>query len=321
MTKAIFVFGLGFTGQRLTKEALADGYEIYGTIRSEEKLKELRETYSSSKVKLFTFPTEDNHDILNHLKKATYIVNSCPVNKETKKDPVLEVSEIHDFLLKSDQKKFAVYLSTTGVYGNHDGGEVDEDTKVEPTTERGKGRVAAELFWQSVARENHNLQATSFRLPGIYGPGRGTIARLRKGQARAIIKKDQYFSRIHVDDIVGSLLLAFKKFEQGFEFKATYNICDDKPSDNAQAVAYAAELLGVTSPTPRHFDDIKNEMSPMARSFYTQSRRVKNDRLKSELGYVLKYPTYKEGFKAQVEEENTIDNSSTASLFQFCAIL
>lgn len=155
--------------------------------------------------------------------------------------------------------------------------------------------MRAEKEWLETGLPMHIL-----RLPGIYGPGRGTLARLRAGSSRRIKKENQYFSRIHVDDIVGALLASIEQPNPG----RIYNVCDDLPCDNSQVVAFAAKLLEISEPPEVRFEDVKDGMSPMAQSFYTQSRRVANKRLKEELGYKLLYPTYKEGMKAQVAEEN-----------------
>jgi len=185
------------------------------------------------------------------------------------------------------------YLSTTGVYGNHNGDWVDEATVLNPTTERGKLRKSAERAW-----ENSNLPLHIFRLAGIYGPGRGPFSKVRNGTARRIIKADQMFSRIHVDDIAQILAASIHAPRPG----AIYNLCDNDPAPPQDVISYAATLLGL--PLPPMVDFETAEMTPMAKSFYAENKRVSNDLIKSELGIKLLYPTYKSGLKNLLDREN-----------------
>jgi len=181
--------------------------------------------------------------------------------------------------------KWIGYLSTTGVYGNHDGGWVDENTPLTPNSERAQRRVVAEAQWAK-------FTAHIFRLPGIYGPGRSQLDSVKDGTARRIIKPNQIFSRIHVDDIAGVLAASMHKPNLG----RIYNVADDEPCPPQDVVAYAAQLLGVAPPPEMNFEDAR--LSPMARSFYDDSKRVSNARMKLELGVKLKYPSYREGLRA-----------------------
>ena len=189
------------------------------------------------------------------------------------------------------------YLSTTGVYGDHKGGWVDEKTPLAPSTKRGKLRVEAEAAWQHLAAET-GLPLHIFRLAGIYGPGRGPFTKVRNGTARRIIKEGQVFSRIHVDDIAQVLEASIQQPRPG----AIYNLCDDDPAPPQDVIGYAAELLGL--PVPEAVDFETADMSPMARSFYAESKQVRNDRIKADLGVKLLYPDYKSGLKALLAEEN-----------------
>jgi len=173
------------------------------------------------------------------------------------------------------------------VYGDHNGGWVDEETPLAPSTTRGEQRVAAEAAWQAM-----DLPLHIFRLAGIYGPGRGPFAKVRKGTARRIIKKNQVFSRIHVEDIAQVLLASVNRPDPG----RIYNVCDDLAAPPEDVIGYAAELLGLPVPVSEDFDTA--EMSPMARSFYAESKRVRNGRIKQELGVRLRYPDYKAGLHA-----------------------
>ncbi len=190
------------------------------------------------------------------------------------------------------------YLSTTGVYGDRDGGWVDEDSALAPTTRRGRDRVAAEQAWQRLAAEQ-DLPLHIFRLAGIYGPGRGPFAKLRAGTARRIVKPGQIFSRIHAADIAQVLLASIEAPRPG----AVYNVCDDDPAPPEAVIGHAAELLGL--PLPPAEDYATAEMTPMARSFYAESKRVANDLIKRELGVRLIYPDYRAGLAALLEAEDT----------------
>lgn len=185
------------------------------------------------------------------------------------------------------------YLSTTGVYGDHQGGWVTEDTPLTPSTRRGQWRFAAETDWRAIS----DLPLHIFRLAGIYGPGRGPFAKVRAGAARRIIKDGQVFSRTHVDDIAQILWASINRPNPG----AAYNVCDDDPAPPQDVIAEAARLLDLPIPEAVAFEDA--EMTPMARSFYAESKRVDNTRIKDELGVTLLYPDYRAGLRALLRDE------------------
>ncbi len=185
------------------------------------------------------------------------------------------------------------YLSTTGVYGDHGGGWVDEETPPKPLRPRSLSRLAAERAWQALGLEA-GVAVDVFRLPGIYGPGRSAVDQVKAGTARRIDKPGQVFSRIHVEDIAGAVLMAITGAHAG----AVYNVADDLPASTSDVVAFACELLGRPAPPVIPWEQAAPTMSAMARSFYAETRRVKNDRIKNELGVVLRYPTYREGLRA-----------------------
>jgi nucleoside-diphosphate-sugar epimerase len=197
---------------------------------------------------------------------------------------------------RGDQFSWIGYLSTTGVYGDRGGDWVDETSPCTPTSERGKWRVAAEQEWLGYWHDT-GLPVHIFRLAGIYGPGRGPFAKLRAGTARRIVKAAQVFSRIHVEDIATVLEASIARPHPG----AIYNVCDDEAAPPEDVIAHAAKLLGLPVPPAEAFDEA--EMSPMARSFYAESKRVSNARIKSELRVKLTYPTYREGLAALLAEE------------------
>ncbi len=194
---------------------------------------------------------------------------------------------------RAAQLDWVGYLSTTGVYGDHGGGWVDEDTPLTPGTRRGAMRLAAEDAWRAIP----DLPLHIFRLAGIYGPGRGPFAKVRAGTARRIVKPGQVFSRIHVEDIAQVIEASLRQPDPG----AVYNLCDDDPAPPQDVILHAAELLGVTPPPEEPFESA--EMGAMARSFYAESKRVSNRRIKEELGVRLYYPDYRAGLAALLASE------------------
>ena len=183
------------------------------------------------------------------------------------------------------------YLSTIGVYGDLEGGWADEDTPAVPDTERGAARIEAEAAWTAFCRER-GLPLDIFRLAGIYGPGRNPLDRIRRGEARRIVKPGQVFNRIHVDDIAQTVAAAIfqERQEPGTRL---FNLADDEPAPPQDVILYAAELIGAPPPPEIPFESAA--LSPMARSFYAGNKRIRNDKIKRELGVALKYPTYREG--------------------------
>jgi nucleoside-diphosphate-sugar epimerase len=219
---------------------------------------------------------------------VTHIVDSAPPVAEG--DPVIARNR-PQLAARARQLKWAAYLSTTGVYGDHSGGWVDEDTPLTPNTERGEKRVEAEAQWLALWHET-GFPIHLFRLAGIYGPGRNQLLSVLDGSARRIIKPGQVFSRIHVEDIARVLVASMAHPHPG----RAYNVCDDEACPPQDVIAHAATLLGRPVPPDIPFADA--ELSPMARSFYADSKRVSNARIKAELGVTLAYPTYREGLAA-----------------------
>lgn len=284
MSRVLLSFGHGYSARALARRLLREGWTIHGTTRSPDKADALR----AEGVRPLLW--SDDHGIAQALAQATHLLSS--VGPEADGDPVLERfgAQIAQAAPRLD---WAGYLSTTGVYGDHDGAWVDEDTPLTPGTQRGKRRVAAEAAWQAVP----GLPLHIFRLAGIYGPGRGPFEKVRRGTARRIVKPGQVFSRIHVDDIAQILHASILRPEAG----AVFNLCDDDPAPPQDVIAHAARLLDLPLPPEVPFEQA--EMSAMARSFYAESKRVRNDRIKTRLGVELIYPTYREGLQALLEDE------------------
>lgn len=210
-------------------------------------------------------------------------------------DPVL-ANEAEALAQKTSQSRWIGYLSTTGIYGDKAGGWVDETSPPAPSTIRTERRLAAEIAWQTfAARINAPLHI--FRLPGIYGPGRSPLAALRAGTARRFDKPNQVFSRIHVDDLAATLIASMANPVPG----AIYNVSDDEPAPQADVIAYGAALLGLAPPPLEPYALVESSLPEMTRSFYRDSKRVDNTKMKRELGVRLTYPTYREGLKSLVD--------------------
>lgn len=286
MTQRLFCFGLGYTAQALAGRLRAEGWSVGGTVRTAENRVSLIAA-GWSDVHLFSrdHPLEDPGVALAG---TTHLLSSVPPDPHG--DPVLgshaaDIDAIGGL-------NWVGYLSTTGVYGDRRGGPVDEDSERDPASERGRRRVDAEDAWLSLWRKS-DIPVHLFRLAGIYGPGRNALETVRQGKARRIRKPGQVFGRIHLDDIVTTLLASIARPNPG----AAYNLADDEPAPPDEVIAYACKLLGVEPPPVEEFDDVKETMSAMARSFYGESKRVGNRRIKEELGIRLKWPTYREGLR------------------------
>ena len=277
----LLIFGYGYTARTLVAEMNAAPGETRVTTRSADKAARLQAEGLTARVFPGTDMTEDLH-------WATHVLITA--GPEDGHDPVL--AHARDAIAAAAHGLVWVgYLSTTGVYGDHSGGWVDEETPLTPSTARGRARVAAEGEWQALYHA-HGLPLHIFRLAGIYGPGRGPFAKVREGTARRIVKPGQVFSRIHVEDIAQVLIASMAHPQAG----AVYNLCDDDPAPPQDVIAHAAELLGL--PVPPEVPHDEAELSPMARSFYAESKRVDNRRMKEELGIRLRYPDYRAGLAA-----------------------
>ena len=262
MNKHLLSFGHGYSAQALASSLLPVGWKISGTTRNEKKLFELGETGIEPCL-------WGESGIEDAFSKATAVLISAGPNEEG--DPVfLRYQKL--FEKYAANLDWVGYLSTTGVYGDFNGQWVDEETPLNPQTKRGQLRLSAEQGWQSVS----GLPMHIFRLAGIYGPGRGPFSKVRNGTAKRIIKKGQVFSRTHVDDITQVLLASLNAPNPG----RVYNICDNHPAPPQDVIGSAAELLGLPLPPIVNFEDA--DLSPMARSFYAENKKVANTRIKSE---------------------------------------
>ncbi len=229
---------------------------------------------------------------LQDLEGVTHIVVSVPPDDNG--DPVFD--EHKDHLINAQKLRWLGYLSTTGVYGNREGSWVDEASPCLPTSQRGAKRYAAENCWLGLAH-HHAVPVHIFRLPGIYGPGRNAFESLRNGRAQRVIKPGHVFSRIHVADIAEGLRASMHNPHPG----AVYNLCDNEPAPPQNVIAWASRLLGMPPPPEVTIDQAR--LSTMAASFYRDNKRVRNLRMRNELGFSPTYGTYRAGLKAILMEE------------------
>lgn len=285
MGNRLFCFGMGYTAQALAAELAAEGWAVAGTVRDPAA----HRVMVARGWQIHGFESgRPIADVAAALAGTTHLLASVPPDDAG--DPVL-IHHAAD-IGALDGLAWAGYLSTTGVYGDRQGGEVDETSDRSPASVRGRRRVAAEDAWLGLWR-THRVPVHLFRLAGIYGPGRNALETVRQGRARRIRKPGQVFGRIHRDDIVQVLRVSMARPNPG----AAYNLADDEPAPPDAVIAYACTLLGVEPPPVQDFDTIQDSLSPMARSFYGENKRVSNRRIKQELGVVLKWPTYREGLK------------------------
>jgi nucleoside-diphosphate-sugar epimerase len=280
----LFCFGLGYSAAVLSRRLAAKGWSIAGTATDPEKVKAL--TRAGYEGFVFDGQAKDA-GIAAALRSATHVLLSIPPGANG--DPALV--HFRDALKESPSLAWIGYFSSVSVYGDANGAWVDESSSASPRTERGRRRLSAENDWIALGQEA-NKTVVVFRLPGIYGPGRSAIDQLNAGTARRIFKPGQVTNRVHVEDIATAVEAALN-LRSGPHI---FNVTDDLPAPPQDVIAYGAELLGVPCPPPSDPQDL----SPMARSFYAESKRVSNTRMKSELGVSLAYPTYVEGLKAIV---------------------
>lgn len=274
----LLTLGHGYSAQALARRLLAAGWEVTGTTRDPAQLPVM----AAAGVTAVLLPA-DPSDIETALARASHILVSAAPDETG--DPFLRQFGPQ---IRAARPDWLGYLSTTSVYGDRGGDWVDEDSDLLPETDRGRERVEAERDWLA-----SGLPVHIFRLAGIYGPGRGPLEKARRG-GPAVVKPGQVFGRIHVDDIAQVLEASIRRPCPG----RAYNVCDDEPAPAEEVLDYAAALLGLPAPRRVAFDPAG--MSEMARSFYTECKRVRNDRIRTELGVALLYPTYREGLAAQI---------------------
>jgi len=283
MTSRFFIFGAGYSAKAFAAAREDNSIAIAGTTRSPEKFDALREVG----IEPLAFDGQAlSPDLLASLKQATHLVVS--IAPDDGGDPAYALLAGNVASL-APHLRWIGYLSTVGVYGDHDGDWVDEQSECRPVSRRSVLRVEAEKQWLALG-EKTGLPVAVLRLSGIYGPGRNALVNLADGSAKRLIKPGQVFNRIHVADIAGALWHLAERGVGGI-----FNVTDDMPAPPQDVVTYATHLMGIDPPPEISFDTA--QLSPMARSFYGENKRVSNAAIR-ETGYRFLYPDYRAAFDA-----------------------
>jgi hypothetical protein len=297
----LFCFGYGYTADylgHLLQEYAPQKWTIGGTTRDDDRRNELLARRIRARIFDYYHPLADPKTLLNRL---THVLISTPPDDQG--DPVfnLHAKEFIDL----PNLKWLGYLSSTGVYGDRDGADVNEKSEVRPTSKRGTRRALAESQWLTL-KERYGLPVHIFRLSGLYGPGRSALDSVRAGNARRIHKPGHAFNRIHVDDVVQVLYKSMQNPVPG----EIYNLADDEPAPSHEVIAEACHLLNLPIPPIIPFDEA--DLAPIALSFYKDNKRVMNQKIKDTLGVALKYPDFRTGLKGCLEaEENYLTSTQT----------
>ena len=284
----LICFGLGYSADHYLGQ-YGDRFErVVGTVRGVERAALLNARFGG-RVRAFAF---DGSVATPEVTRAVAQADAALVSIQQTQigDPVL--AAFGKALTDAEHLHALVYLSTVGVYGDHGGAWVDEQTPPRPDTARGRERLAAERAWQDFGARS-GVAVAILRLAGIYGPDRNALVQVARGDARRIVKPGQVFNRIHVDDIAQAIDAALTQRASGI-----FNVADDEPCPPGEPLAFAAQLLGRSPPPEVPFEQAAPAMSPLALSFWQHCRRVRNDKLNRELGVSLRYPTYREGLRA-----------------------
>jgi nucleoside-diphosphate-sugar epimerase len=283
----LFCFGLGYTAEYFLAEFGRRYDRVAGTVRSHAKAAHF--SRAGSPIEAIVFDgAEATPAIAAALAESDLLLVSVPPDQHS--DPVLRCCA--EALARAPRLAGIVYLSTVGVYGDYGGAWVDETTEPRPVTERSRARLTAERAWSALADRTDKAVAV-LRLSGIYGPGRNALIQVAASTARRIVKPGQVFNRVHVADIAATIEAAFARHADGI-----FNVTDDEPTEPGVPLVFAAGLIGVPPPPEVPFADAAKAMTEMALSFYGESKRVSNDKMKRELGVRLAYPTYREGLRA-----------------------
>jgi nucleoside-diphosphate-sugar epimerase len=277
----LFIAGFGYVASRLVANHAGLFKRMSGTVRSAEKRVRVAARFGQLELDLFDGAAADAATLAN-CADADIVLISVPPGPDG--DVVLDQ---FGAAIERGRARRVIYLSTIGVYGDHGGDWIDEDTPPAPEHDRTRARIAVETGWQRLLGDRLSV----LRLGGIYGPGRNALVELRAGRARRIVKPGQMFNRIHADDAARAIVGAIERATGGI-----WNICDDEPAPPQDVIAYAAQLMGIEPPPEQPFATA--ELSPMARSFYASNRRVRNGRAKRDLSLRFIYPDYRKGLDA-----------------------
>jgi nucleoside-diphosphate-sugar epimerase len=284
----LLCFGFGYSARHYVAQFGARFDRVIATVRSSDKADRIN---ADSAVEALVFAGAPTAQVGDLLAQCDVLLVSTPPGEAG--DPVL--AAFSDTLAHEQRLQTIVYLSTVGVYGDHQGAWVDETSELHAARMRGRARIQAETAWQALSarRGERRPSVAVLRLAGIYGPGRSALTQVANGTARRIIKPGQVFNRIHVADIAQTIEAALARHASGI-----FNVSDDAPAPPQDVIRFAAELLKVSAPAEIPFAEAARNLSPMALSFYADCRRVRNERIKRELGVALRFPTYREGLRA-----------------------
>jgi nucleoside-diphosphate-sugar epimerase len=291
----LFIFGAGYSSLTFVDHIKGEGHTISGTTRDEDKIEELRQ----AGIRPFLFDGEHGNDEIEHeLGQTTHLLISIAPPRDAKGDAVDPVLQVFGKTITKSMPnlKWIGYLSTVGVYGNHDGGWVDESFATTPVSARSIQRDIAEKKWQAMAA-SIKVPLTILRLSGIFGPVRNAFQTIKAGRSRRLVKKDQVFNRIHVADIAQALDRASKSATNGI-----FNITDNEPAPPQDVVTFAHELMGIEPPLALDFETA--DITAMARSFYGENKRVSNAKSVAELGMVYQYPDYRTALEKMWREKS-----------------
>jgi nucleoside-diphosphate-sugar epimerase len=289
----LICFGLGYSAQHFVENFGQKFDRIVGTVRGAERAAALN-AHPSGRLNALIFDgSTATPDLRSAIAEADAALVSVPPDENG--DPVLRACG--EVLAHAQRLRGIIYLSTIGVYGDRGGAWVDETTPPQPGATRSRERLAAEQAWLDFGTRR-GIAVAILRLAGIYGLGQNALVQIASGKARRIVKPGQVFNRIHVGDIAQAIDAGFARGESGI-----FNVADNEPTPPADPIVFAAQLMGVEPPAEIPFDQAAPTMSPMALSFWQECRRVKNDKLKRELGVSLRYPTYREGLRALFEAQ------------------
>jgi nucleoside-diphosphate-sugar epimerase len=279
----LFVFGLGYSANYFWRRSGHLFQAVVGTVRDATRAAALNRTG----LRCFVFDGQSvSAELVDHWRRSDVILDSIPPARISPAIPSL----LRTALASTPRQRQIIYLSTIGVYGDHDGRWVDEDTAPTPNNDRSQARLMAEALWLEWAKEA-SARVSILRLAGIYGPNRNALVALRDGTAKRIVKPGQLFNRIHVEDIARSIASA-----SSLGFHGVVNVTDDEPAPPQDVIAFAARLLQLPEPPAIGLEAAG--LSAMGRSFYAENKRVSNKSLKRDLGVTLAYPTYREGLQA-----------------------
>lgn len=284
----VLILGAGFSGAAIARRLLPEARSVAGTTRSPER----RQALADIGLDALVYDGETISPALRAvMERTTHLVQSIAPGKAG--DPLMRTG-MPDITTLMPNLRWAAYLSTVGVYGDHKGVWVTEDAPLEPVSDRSKERVEAEQAWLGL-RQVADIPVAVLRLSGIYGPGRNGFCNLANGTARRLVKPGQVFNRIRVEDIAGSVAFLSEKGIGGI-----FNVTDDEPAPPQDVVLEAARLMGVTPPPEIAFETA--ELSPMARTFYGENKRVSNAKLRAA-GYTFLHPDYRQSLRQMWNED------------------